>query len=217
MAVLNAHFLNLFHVTSNVKAFEDIIDDILSSSDISIWSYQQYIFNNGHTYKLEEVQEILSTKISDWLIVISQLNIADFISIVYDKFIMIHKITDYISKSPFIPFNYEISIIFLNTLFQQLNNDENVNIMDALISNILNNNNIVITNLKNISIMISNIYKDQTNSTAFKIYVDLLYNASQKSQYPISEEIHRTTLSLPISYGHTENEVIRIIEALNKF
>ena len=35
--------------------------------------------------------------------------------------------------------------------------------------------------------------------------------------YPISEEIHQTTLSLPISFGHTENDVLRITEVLNKF
>jgi len=35
--------------------------------------------------------------------------------------------------------------------------------------------------------------------------------------YPISEEIHDTTLSLPISYGHTELEINRVIEVLNKF
>ena len=35
--------------------------------------------------------------------------------------------------------------------------------------------------------------------------------------YPISEGIHQTTLSLPISFGHTENDVLRITEVLNKF
>jgi dTDP-4-amino-4,6-dideoxygalactose transaminase len=35
--------------------------------------------------------------------------------------------------------------------------------------------------------------------------------------YPISEEIHHTTLSLPISYGHTETDIYRVIEILNKF
>jgi dTDP-4-amino-4,6-dideoxygalactose transaminase len=36
-------------------------------------------------------------------------------------------------------------------------------------------------------------------------------------QFPISEEIHQTTLSLPISYFHTTNDVERVIEVLNKF
>ncbi|NOT74808.1 MAG: DegT/DnrJ/EryC1/StrS family aminotransferase [Cyclobacteriaceae bacterium] len=35
--------------------------------------------------------------------------------------------------------------------------------------------------------------------------------------YPISEEIHDTTLSLPISYMHTENDVHKVIEVMNKF
>ncbi len=35
--------------------------------------------------------------------------------------------------------------------------------------------------------------------------------------FPISEEIHRTTLSLPISYFHTSNDVNRVVEIMNKF
>ncbi|MDD3342474.1 MAG: DegT/DnrJ/EryC1/StrS family aminotransferase [Sulfurospirillaceae bacterium] len=35
--------------------------------------------------------------------------------------------------------------------------------------------------------------------------------------YPISEEIHRTTLSLPISYSHTKEEVLRVCEIMNAF
>lgn len=35
--------------------------------------------------------------------------------------------------------------------------------------------------------------------------------------YPISEEIHRTTLSLPISYGHTEDDIHRVTEVMNNF
>lgn len=36
-------------------------------------------------------------------------------------------------------------------------------------------------------------------------------------QFPISEEIHATTLSLPISFCHTESDILRVIEVLNKF
>jgi dTDP-4-amino-4,6-dideoxygalactose transaminase len=36
-------------------------------------------------------------------------------------------------------------------------------------------------------------------------------------EYPISEEIHSTTLSLPISFGHTEDEIYKVVEVLNKF
>lgn len=35
--------------------------------------------------------------------------------------------------------------------------------------------------------------------------------------YPISEEIHSTTLSLPISFFHTKNDILKIIELMNKF
>lgn len=36
-------------------------------------------------------------------------------------------------------------------------------------------------------------------------------------EYPISEEIHRTTLSLPISFGHTEDDICKVVKAINKF
>lgn len=35
--------------------------------------------------------------------------------------------------------------------------------------------------------------------------------------YPISTEIHRTILSLPISYGHTEENINKVVEVMNKF
>lgn len=35
--------------------------------------------------------------------------------------------------------------------------------------------------------------------------------------FPISEEIHKTTLSLPISYFHTPENINRVIDCLNKF
>ncbi len=38
-----------------------------------------------------------------------------------------------------------------------------------------------------------------------------------KSHYPISEEIHDTTLSLPISYFHTVDDIYQVIEVLNRF
>lgn len=44
-----------------------------------------------------------------------------------------------------------------------------------------------------------------------------LQGVFEKDNYPLSEEIHRTTLSLPISYGHTPDEIYRVIEVLNKF
>lgn len=38
-----------------------------------------------------------------------------------------------------------------------------------------------------------------------------------RRSYPISEEIHQTTLSLPISYFHTEENILRVVDILNKF
>jgi dTDP-4-amino-4,6-dideoxygalactose transaminase len=35
--------------------------------------------------------------------------------------------------------------------------------------------------------------------------------------YPISEEIHRTILSLPISFFHTEKDIYRVVALMNKF
>jgi dTDP-4-amino-4,6-dideoxygalactose transaminase len=34
---------------------------------------------------------------------------------------------------------------------------------------------------------------------------------------PITEEVHATTLSLPISYAHTPEQIERVIEVLNRF
>jgi len=34
---------------------------------------------------------------------------------------------------------------------------------------------------------------------------------------PVAEEIHKTTLSLPVSYFHTESDIYQIIEVMNKF
>ena len=36
-----------------------------------------------------------------------------------------------------------------------------------------------------------------------------------KGEFPISEEIHRTTLSLPISYFHTKEDVLRVCTVIN--
>jgi len=38
-----------------------------------------------------------------------------------------------------------------------------------------------------------------------------------KEATPISEKIHNTTLSLPISYYHTEEDVFKVIETINQF
>ncbi len=38
-----------------------------------------------------------------------------------------------------------------------------------------------------------------------------------EGNYPISEEIHKTTLSLPISFGTTKEEVEKVVEVMNRF
>lgn len=35
--------------------------------------------------------------------------------------------------------------------------------------------------------------------------------------YPLSEEIHRTTLSLPCSYAHSEEDIYQVVEVMNSF
>ena len=42
-------------------------------------------------------------------------------------------------------------------------------------------------------------------------------NGLIKLRYPISEEIHNTTLSLPISYSHTESDIEKVIETMNRY
>jgi dTDP-4-amino-4,6-dideoxygalactose transaminase len=36
-------------------------------------------------------------------------------------------------------------------------------------------------------------------------------------EFPVSEEIHKTTLSLPVSYCHTKDEIYRVVEVMNRF
>ena len=44
-----------------------------------------------------------------------------------------------------------------------------------------------------------------------------IVNEFKSQAYPVSDEIHATTLSLPISYIHTEEDVRFVIEVLNNF
>jgi dTDP-4-amino-4,6-dideoxygalactose transaminase len=38
-----------------------------------------------------------------------------------------------------------------------------------------------------------------------------------KQQTPIAEEIHQTTLSLPISYFHTKDTIQKVVDVMNSF
>lgn len=44
-----------------------------------------------------------------------------------------------------------------------------------------------------------------------------LKNVLEKTDFPLAKKIHQTILSLPISYFHTENDIWRVIEVMNKF
>jgi len=37
------------------------------------------------------------------------------------------------------------------------------------------------------------------------------------SSYPLAEEIHATTLSLPISFCHSDDDICRVVEVMNRF
>jgi len=41
------------------------------------------------------------------------------------------------------------------------------------------------------------------------------YKKQLNGEYPLSEEIHKTTLSLPISYFHSEREILEVCDVLN--
>jgi dTDP-4-amino-4,6-dideoxygalactose transaminase len=38
-----------------------------------------------------------------------------------------------------------------------------------------------------------------------------------EGNYPISEQIHNSTLSLPISFGHTVDDIWRVVDIMNRF
>jgi dTDP-4-amino-4,6-dideoxygalactose transaminase len=38
-----------------------------------------------------------------------------------------------------------------------------------------------------------------------------------RQNYPITDEIHSTTLSLPLSYAHSDGDILTVIEVMNKF
>lgn len=44
-----------------------------------------------------------------------------------------------------------------------------------------------------------------------------LKNVLDKTHFPLAKQIHQTILSLPISYFHTENDVLRVMEVMNRF
>ncbi len=64
----------------------------------------------------------------------------------------------------------------------------------------------------------------QKNDILTEIHYPLAPNKQQamkgildNTDTPVAEEIHQTTLSLPISYYHSEQDIARVIETMNKF
>ncbi len=65
--------------------------------------------------------------------------------------------------------------------------------------------------------LLKNNIKTEIHYPVSPINQNALKGILDKGAFPISEEIHQTTLSLPISYCHTSDEVTRVIEVMNKF
>jgi dTDP-4-amino-4,6-dideoxygalactose transaminase len=72
-------------------------------------------------------------------------------------------------------------------------------------------------------------FRDKIRGILLKknIYTDIHYptpphkqkafkNIFKKEKFPISEKIHRTTLSLPISYIHSDKDILRVCDIMNK-
>ncbi|GAB3431484.1 DegT/DnrJ/EryC1/StrS family aminotransferase [Niabella aquatica] len=48
-------------------------------------------------------------------------------------------------------------------------------------------------------------------------YQKALRSVLKGQRFPVSEEIHKTTLSLPCSYAHSPQDIYRVVEVLNRF
>ncbi|HRP60790.1 MAG TPA: DegT/DnrJ/EryC1/StrS family aminotransferase, partial [Vicingus sp.] len=65
--------------------------------------------------------------------------------------------------------------------------------------------------------LLKNDIKTEVHYPVSPIKQKALQGLLDQYEFPISEEVHRTTLSLPISYFHTEENVNRVVEVMNKF
>ena len=52
----NSYFLNIFQIPTTTKTFGDIIDNILSNENVSVWITHQYIFTNSYTYNKDDIE-----------------------------------------------------------------------------------------------------------------------------------------------------------------
>lgn len=59
--------------------------------------------------------------------------------------------------------------------------------------------------------------KTETHYPVPPHHQEALKGQLDEQRYPIAEDIHKTILSLPISYGHTPEDIARVIQVLNTF
>ncbi len=65
--------------------------------------------------------------------------------------------------------------------------------------------------------LLKNDIKTEIHYPVIPVKQEAMKNIFNRIETPIAEEIHNTTLSLPISYFHTESDIIKVIDVLNKF
>ena len=102
----------------------------------------------------------------------------------------------------------------------------NENLTDKFIKPISNNNYYDIFHIYNIrhqerdklkTYLLKNNIKTEIHYPIPPHKQEAIKNIFCNKTFPISEKIHKSTLSLPISYSHTENEIKKVIEIINKF
>lgn len=99
------------------------------------------------------------------------------------------------------------------------------NLKDDFIKPMVNEDNFDVYHIFNIRHPRRNELKDYllNNNIKTEIHYPIAPNKQKAmkglidGKYPISEEIHQTTLSLPISFFHTEEDIFKVIEVLNRF
>ena len=129
----------------------------------------------------------------------------------------------------------EFHASFLNLKLKYLDKINNHKIMLAKIYDKKLNNNFIKPNIKNNEKHVYHIYnirhksRDKLrnylkkNNILTEIhypippYKQKVFKNVFKQRFPISDEIHSSTLSLPISYSHSKEDVLKVIKILNNF
>jgi dTDP-4-amino-4,6-dideoxygalactose transaminase len=65
--------------------------------------------------------------------------------------------------------------------------------------------------------LLSNLIKTEIHYPVAPHKQKAMHGIIEETYFPISEEIHSTTLSLPISFAHTEDDIYKVVEVLNRF